>query len=145
MSEDGIEPFGGRLVGSRHVMTVRVYYEDTDFSGVAYHGAYVRYLDRGRTEILRAIAFDHQDLFTSRGEGFVVRRMTLDYVRPARMDDVLTVTTEPEDVKGASLVLRQGVLRGEETLLTGAVQCVYVRNGRPVRMPDMMRRRMMGE
>src|ERR1700753_4133 len=108
----------GAIRGGRHVLTVRVYYEDTDFTGIVYHANYLRYMERGRTNYLRLIGADHRALFEETekeapGFAFVVRSMTLDFLRPARMDDVLAVITEPEDVKGASVTLRQQVMRGE--------------------------------
>jgi acyl-CoA thioester hydrolase len=134
---------GGRMEGVRHVLTLRIYYEDTDFSGAVYHASYLRFLERGRTEILRAIDFDHRRLAETQREGFVVRRMTIDYLKPARMDDVIAVVTAAEEVKAASLVLRQTVLRESETLVTATAQCAYLRNGRPARMPERMRQQMM--
>ena len=129
--------------GVRHVLTLRIYYEDTDFSGAVYHASYLRFLERARTEILRAIGFDHRHLYETKREGFVVRRMTIDYLKPARMDDVVAVVTSAESVKAASLVLRQTVVRDGETLDTALAQCAYLRDGRPARMPERMRQEMM--
>ena len=137
------DPLGGRMDGVRHVLTLRIYYEDTDFSGAVYHASYLRFLERARTEILRAIGFDHRHLYETKREGFVVRRMTIDYLKPARMDDVVAVVTSAESVKAASLVLRQTVVRDGETLVTAHAQCAYLRDGRPARMPERMRREMM--
>ncbi|GBD48411.1 tol-pal system-associated acyl-CoA thioesterase [Methylopila sp. Yamaguchi] len=137
--DDGVS---GRLEGVRHVLTLRIYYEDTDFSGAVYHANYLRYMERGRTEILRAIGFDHRKLWETVREGFVVRRMTIDYLRPARMDDVIAITTWVHEVKQASLTLSQSVTRDGETLVTGLAVCAYVRDGRPVRMPERMRKEM---
>src|SRR5713226_10142710 len=97
-------------------MAVRVYYEDTDFTGIVYHASYLRFMERGRTNYLRLIGADHRTLFeaTEReapGFAFVVRAMAIEFLKAARMDDVLAVTTEPEEVKGASMTLRQQVLR----------------------------------
>lgn len=131
------------MEGVRHVLTLRIYYEDTDFSGFVYHASYLRFMERARTEILRAIDFDHGKLWDERREGFVVRRMTIDYLRPARMDDVIAVTTSAEDVRAASLVLRQVVTRDGETLVSATAQCAYLRDARPARMPERMRREMM--
>jgi acyl-CoA thioester hydrolase len=133
---------GGRMEGVRHVLTIRIYYEDTDFSGFVYHASYLRFLERARTEILRAIDFDHRRLWDQKREGFVVRRMTIDYLKPAKMDDVIAVTTSAEDVRAASLVLRQVVTRGDETLVAATAQCAYLRDGRPARMPERMREQM---
>jgi acyl-CoA thioester hydrolase len=138
--EDGL---GGRLEGVRHVLTIRIYYEDTDFSGYVYHANYLRFLERGRTEILRAIDFDHRRLYETKREGFVVRRMTIDYLRPAQMDDVIAVTTWAKDVRAASLTLAQTVTRSDEVLVTADAVCAYLRDGKPTRMPERMRREMM--
>src|SRR5580698_5798076 len=101
-------PLDGEIRDGRHVLTVRVYYEDTDFTGIVYHASYLRFMERGRTNYLRLIGADHRALFeaTEReapGFAFVVRSMMIDYLKPARMDDMLAVTTEPEEVKGASM------------------------------------------
>src|SRR5829696_8690584 len=101
----------GELRDGRHTMSVRVYYEDTDFTGIVYHANYLRFMERGRSNYLRLLGADHRGLFeeTAReapGFSFVVRRMTIDYLKPARMDDVLDVVTEPIEVKGASVTLR---------------------------------------
>lgn len=123
-----------------HRMTVRVYYEDTDFSGFVYHANYLRFLERGRTELLRDLALEQADLQRDAGLIFVVRRMALDFLRPARMDDVLTVMTEPLELRGASMPLAQEIRRGEEVLLRADVTVAAVRGGRAVRLPDGLRR-----
>lgn len=143
MTADVTDGLGGRMEGVRHVLTLRIYYEDTDFSGFVYHASYLRFLERARTEILRAIEFDHRRLWDEKREGFVVRRMTIDYLKPALMDDVIAVTTQAEEVKAASLVLRQIVTRGGEVLVAATAQCAYLRDGRPARMPARMREQMM--
>jgi acyl-CoA thioester hydrolase len=102
--------------GSRlHRLPVRVYYEDTDFSGVAYHGSYVRWCERGRSDFLRLAGNDHRRLLDGTGgtepAALMVRRMTLDYLAPARIDDVLEVTTRVKALTAATLVLDQRVSR----------------------------------
>jgi acyl-CoA thioester hydrolase len=130
----------GRLEGGRHVLPVRVYYEDTDFSGVVYHASYLRFLERGRTDFLRLAGVDQSTLHAA-GEGliFAVRRMTIDFLKPARMDDVLLVETFTEEVRGASLVVAQTIRRGDETLLTADVRVAALSGGRPARIPDELR------
>src|SRR5438445_10649234 len=103
-------------------MTVRVYYEDTDFTGIVYHANYLRFMERGRTNYLRLIGADHRALFEQAekeapGFAFVVRHISIDFRKPARMDDVLAIVTAPEEVKGASVTLNQKVMRGEELLV----------------------------
>ena len=115
-------PFGGEIRDGRHVLTLRVYYEDTDFSGVVYHASYLRFMERGRTDYLRLIGADHRALFEAAereapGFAFVVRAMTIEFLKPARMDDVLDVTTRPDEVKGASVVLCQQSLERAPLIL----------------------------
>ncbi len=134
----------GELRNGRHTMTVRVYYEDTDFTGIVYHANYLRYLERGRTNYLRLIGADHRDLFErgdqdAAGYAFVVRAMTLDFLKPARMDDILTIVTEPQEVKGASAVLAQKVMRGDEVLMTAGVRFALVSDGKAKPLPEPVR------
>jgi acyl-CoA thioester hydrolase len=137
----------GRLVEGGHVMAVRVYYEDTDFSGVVYHASYLRFMERGRTDYLRLLGVDHRALFEEAeqeapGLAFVVRSMKIDYLKPARMDDVLEVRTSPAEVAGASLTLIQRVMRGEELVVEAAVRAALVSDGKPRRIPASLRKAM---
>jgi acyl-CoA thioester hydrolase len=136
----GLRPAEGTIVAGRHLLPMRVYYEDTDFSGVVYHASYLRFLERGRTEFLRAAGVDQSTLHAE-GEGliFAVRRMTIDYLKPARMDDVLLIETHTADVRGASLTIAQRIRRGEEVLVTADVRVAAVLGGRPARIPDHLR------
>ena len=136
----GLRPAEGTVAAGRHRLPVRVYYEDTDFSGVVYHASYLRFLERGRTEFLRAAGVDQSSLHAE-GEGliFAVRRMTIDYLKPARMDDVLLVETRTEEVRGASLVIAQRILRGEEVIVTADVRVAAILGGSPARIPDGLR------
>ena len=137
-------PLDGEIRDGRHVLTVRVYYEDTDFTGIVYHANYLRYMERGRTNYMRLIGADHRALFEATekeapGFAFVVRSMTLDFHKPARMDDVLDVVTEAEVVKGASATLRQRVLRGDELLVEASVRVAFVSGGRARPLPKPLR------
>lgn len=130
----------GRLDGAAHHLPVRVYFEDTDWSGVVYHASYLRFMERGRTELLRAQGHAQGALHEEmEGLAFAVRRMAIDFARPARMDDMLTVVTRPGEIRGASMTLVQEVRRGAEVLVTAEVQVAAVRNGRAVRIPDGLR------
>jgi acyl-CoA thioester hydrolase len=134
----------GEIRDGRHVMAVRVYYEDTDFTGIVYHANYLRFMERGRTNYLRLIGADHRALFEAAeqetpGFAFVVRSMTLDYLKPARMDDILTVTTAAEEVKGASMTLLQKVSRGDDLLLEAHVRVAFVSGGRARPIPKPLR------
>jgi acyl-CoA thioester hydrolase len=114
---------------------VRVYYEDTDFSGVVYHASYLRFMERGRTEMLRAAGIEQANL----DFGFAVRAMQIEYLKPARMDDELTIETTTRAIGGATLDLDQRVLRGEEVLVTASVRIACIAEGRPARMPKEIR------
>jgi acyl-CoA thioester hydrolase len=137
----------GEIRDGRHSMPVRVYYEDTDFSGIVYHASYLRFMERGRTNYLRLIGADHRALFEQTekeapGFAFVVRTMTIDWLKPARMDDVLEVRTAPEQVKGASVTLLQQCWRGEELLCEAHVRVAFVSGGRARPMPEPLRNAM---
>jgi acyl-CoA thioester hydrolase len=127
---------------SPHRLSIRIYYEDTDFSGVVYHASYLRFLERGRTETLRDRGIDQAALYGDGGAGalsFAVRHMTIDWLKPARMDDVVSVETRIGAIKGASLTLHQRILRGEELLMTAEVLVALVADGKPARMPPYLR------
>src|SRR5271165_223341 len=116
----------------RHRYAVRVYYEDTDAGGVVYHASYLRFAERARTEALRDAGIPHADLLERFTLMFVVRHLEVDYLRPARLDDSLTVVTEPLAVGGATVTLRQDV-RGPEgscAVLTVRLACVRPGGGK---------------
>ena len=134
----------GEVANGRHSMAVRVYYEDTDFTGIVYHANYLRYMERGRTNYLRLIGADHRALFEAAeqeapGFAFVVRTMTIDWLKPARMDDVLEVRTAPEEVKGASITLLQQCWRAEELLCEAHVRVAFISGGRARPIPKPLR------
>jgi acyl-CoA thioester hydrolase len=134
----------GEIRGGRHFMPVRVYYEDTDFSGIVYHANYLRFMERGRTNYLRLLGADHGALFAEAqtqapGIAFVVRSMQIEFLKPARMDDVLDVETIPQEVKGASIMLCQRVMRGDETLVEARVRVACVSGGRARPIPKPLR------
>jgi acyl-CoA thioester hydrolase len=120
-------------------LSVRVYYEDTDFSGRVYHASYLRFLERGRTEWLRARGFEQRELASSGSVVFAVRRVEIDYLRPALMDDLLTIETTIAAVGGATVDFRQTVVRDEVMLADALVSVVALSNGRPTRLPRDMR------
>jgi acyl-CoA thioester hydrolase len=130
----------GRLDGDTHILPVRVYYEDTDFSGIVYHASYLRFLERGRTDLLRLSGVD-QSLLHADGQGiiFAVRRMTIDYLKPARMDDVLHVETRTAEIRGASMTIAQRLTRGDDVIVTADVLVAALAAGRPARIPDDLR------
>ena len=121
----------GSIRDGKHVMQVRVYYEDTDFTGIVYHANYLRFMERGRTNYLRLLGADQRALFAEAeseapGFAFVVRSMTLEFLKPARMDDLLDIVTRPLEVKGASITLHQEVRRGDIVLLEAKVKVAFI-------------------
>jgi acyl-CoA thioester hydrolase len=134
----------GAIRDGRHHMQVRVYYEDTDFSGIVYHANYLRFMERGRTNHLRLMGAEQNALFEEAQEEtggftFVVRSMTLDFLKPARMDDVLDVVTWPIAVKGASIMLAQEVRRGDDVLVKAEVRVAFISGGRAQPIPKAIR------
>ncbi|RXT46479.1 tol-pal system-associated acyl-CoA thioesterase [Bosea sp. Tri-44] len=126
-----------------HSISVRVYYEDTDFSGVVYHASYLRFMERGRTELIRALGIEQRELFDGDAAlGFAVRRMLIDFMKPAVMDDLLTVETKPTVARGATMELDQRILRGEEVLITAQVKVACIGGGKARRIPDVLRHRL---
>jgi acyl-CoA thioester hydrolase len=130
---------GGELTPEGHVLPVRVYYEDTDFSGTVYHGSYVRFLERGRSDFLRCVGVSHAELSVA-GLHFAVSEMTLSFRRAARIDDIVDVVTKVAEMTGARVVLDQSLRRGDEALVEARVTVALVdRSGRPRRFPDKIR------
>jgi acyl-CoA thioester hydrolase len=134
----------GAIRDGRHLQPVRVYYEDTDFTGLVYHASYLRFMERGRTNYLRLLGADQRALFEETekeapGFAFVVRSMQIEFLKPARMDDILDVQTEPAEVKGASITLRQKVVRGDDLLVEAHVRVAFVSGGRARPIPKSLR------
>ena len=134
----------GSIRDGRHTQPVRVYYEDTDFSGIVYHASYLRFMERGRTNHLRLMGAEQHALFAEAqaetpGFAFVVRSMQIDYLKAARMDDVLDVVTWPVVVKGASITLAQEVRRGHDVLIRAQVRVAFISEGRAKPIPKALR------
>jgi acyl-CoA thioester hydrolase len=134
----------GEIRGGRHILPVRIYYEDTDFSGVVYHASYLRFMERGRTDYLRLLGTDQRALFDETeqeapGFAFVVRSMAIEFLRPAVMNDVVEIITETSEVKGASIALKQYVVRSGETLVEALVRVAFVCGGRARPIPQPLR------
>jgi acyl-CoA thioester hydrolase len=119
---------------------VRVYYEDTDAAGVVYYANYLRYFERARTEWLRALGFEHTDLATQHGVVFVVRSIHVEYFLPARFNEALHISVEPDEVGASQIVMKQRVLRGNVTLVEARVRvaCVNIAAMKPVRIPKQI-------
>jgi acyl-CoA thioester hydrolase len=140
----------GEISDGRHVMPVRVYYEDTDFTGIVYHANYLRFMERGRSNYLRLLGANQRGLFEQAeqeapGFAFVVRSMQIEFLKSARMDEVVDVVTEYEEIKGASILLRQEVRRGDDLLATAQVRVAFVSGGRARPIPKPLRIAMQGE
>jgi acyl-CoA thioester hydrolase len=138
----------GRIVadaaGRRHLLPVRVYFEDTDFSGLVYHASYLRWCERGRSDFLRLVGNDHRALIEGAAghepAAFVVRRMHLEFLKPARIDEVLEVVTRVKQTTAATLVLDQRIVRGGVELFTAEATVVLVsRSGKPQRLSAALR------
>lgn len=129
------QPTPGRTVGREHLLPVRVYYEDTDFTGLVYHGSYVRYFERGRSDFLRVIGIGHAELLEGEQPmAFVVSRLTLDFQKPARIDEALVVRTRYESARGPRLIASQSIERDGEVLCSAQVEAACIRlDGRPTR------------
>lgn len=145
MSEDEIMPSSGCHTADGHVLPVRIYFEDTDFSGVVYHASYVRFMERGRTEYVRLLGVMHAALDAGEaGEpmAFAVHRLEIEFRRPARIDDVVEVVTKPREIRGARIILDQKIRRGATVLVSAVVTVVLVtKDGRPCRIPDSLAER----
>lgn len=127
------------------MLPIRVYFEDTDFSGLVYHASYVRFCERGRSDFLRLLGNDHRALIDgSDGRepaAFVVRRMTLEFLKPARIDEILEVTTKVRELTAATLILDQAILRGSETIFEAQVTVVLVsQSGRVLRVSGALQK-----
>ena len=138
----------GRLIedasGRRHILPVRVYFEDTDFSGLVYHATYLRWCERGRSDFLRLLGNNHQALFSGAAgrepAAFVVRRMQIEFLRPARIDEVLEVRTRAKEWSAATLTLDQRVARNGRDLFTAEVMVVLISaSGKPLRLSAALR------
>jgi acyl-CoA thioester hydrolase len=144
MQTSTVSALDGEIRDGRHVMPVRVYYEDTDFSGAVYHASYLRFMERGRTNYLRLLGTDQRTLFEETekeapGFAFVVRSMQIEFLKSARMDDLLDVVTQTEEVRGASIALHQKVMRGADILVEAHVRVAFVSEGRARPIPKPLR------
>ncbi len=133
----------GRIEGDTHVLPVRVYFEDTDFTGLVYHANFLKFCERGRSDFIRMLGIDHRSLANPK-EGqpsvFVVRRIEVDYLKPARIDEVLEVVTQCAEIGGATLILSQEVRRDGVALARLKVSVVLVSEaGKPQRLGQLVR------
>ena len=128
-------PTAGRFEGREHRLPIRVYYEDTDFTGLVYHGNYVRYFERGRSDALRLMGVGHAQLLDGdQPMAFVVSKLALTFLKPARIDEELVVRTHYDAIKGPRLLISQTITRGTDALCTADVEVVCIHlDGRPRR------------
>ena len=135
-----LAPATGVLRGQRHMLPVRVYYEDTDAAGIVYYANYLKFAERGRTEMLRALGVEQDRLRTETGMQFVMREGEVKYRRPARLDDALVVETTLTYLGAASVGMRQVIRRSDEEVarFTANVACTGI-DGKPMRMPAQLR------
>jgi acyl-CoA thioester hydrolase len=134
-------PSSGEIINGTHFFALRVYYEDTDFSGVVYHASYLRFMERGRSEYIRLLGVEQGELF-GEGAAFMVRAMKIDFLKPALVDDCLHIETTTQEVRGATMLLWQNVMRGAELLIKAEVKIAYVVKGRAGRIPDALKAKM---
>jgi acyl-CoA thioester hydrolase len=127
-------------MGREFILPLRVYYEDTDAGGVVYHANYLNFMERGRTEWLRSLGYEQDSLRQEQGILFAVRSMEIDFIRPARFNDEITVTCRVDVFGKASLVFEQSIIRAEETLCHATVKiaCIDASRFRPAPIPGDM-------
>ena len=127
---------GGRFVGREHHFPLRIYFEDTDFSGLVYHANYLRYMERARSDMLKCAGIDQRAAFES-GEGvYAVSELEIKYLKPARFDDLVCVVSTVEHVRAATVVIHQRVMLDHEWLTNARVVAAFLsREGRPKRLP----------
>jgi acyl-CoA thioester hydrolase len=138
MSDDA--PTAGRFEGRFHILPVRIYYEDTDFTGLVYHADYLRYCERGRSDFLRLAGVHHSVLLNAEEPlGFAVNKLTLEFIKPARIDDALIVRSSFETIRGPRMFISQQIERNGEILVKAEVQvCCISLTGRPRRPPAVL-------
>ena len=134
------EPTSGRIEGGHHVLPLRVYYEDTDAAGIVYYANWLRFLERGRTEMLRLLGQEHSALRAEKNVNWVVRRCAIDYLKPARLDETIDVITSCEELRGASLSMLQEARRGADVLVRAELLVACMGEGdRPTRLPKELK------
>jgi acyl-CoA thioester hydrolase len=134
------EPTAGWFDGREHKYPIRVFYEDTDFTGIVYHANYLRFFERARSSFFRLVGFHHSALWDAEDPlAFAIRKIDLDYKKPARIDDHLTIVTTYDKFKGARLWVSQACYRGDELLVTAVSEAASISPaGRPKRAPKWM-------
>jgi acyl-CoA thioester hydrolase len=130
------QPTAGALIGREHHLPIRVYFEDTDFSGLVYHANYLRYFERARSDMLRVAGIDQKAAFDNDEGVYAVAELSIKYKRPARYDDALLIISTVEAVRAASCVIHQRVMRDGELLAEATVVAAFLSpHGKPRRQP----------
>ena len=130
------EPYAGAFAGKEHRFALRVYFEDTDLTGIVYHANYLRYMERARSDMLRAAGIDQRAVHEAGDGAYAVSELTIRYRRPARLDDALVVTSRVVAVRAASCLIQQRIRRGVDMLTESEVTAAFVDPaGRPKRQP----------
>ncbi len=130
------KPYEGHYDGEHHIFAVRVYYEDTDFSGIVYHGSYVRFMERARSDMLTRIGIDQRNAFESGAGAYAITQLNIKYKMAAKFDDALLIVSHPRKVTGARVFIEQNIYRGEELIINADVEAAFVHpTGKPVRQP----------
>lgn len=134
-------PSAGRFDGRTHILPVRIYYEDTDFTGVVYHANYLRYFERARSDFLRLAGVHHNVLLDAADPiAFAVNRINLEFLKPARIDDALVVKSHFDTMQGPRIFISQHIERGEDVLVKAALEvCCISLAGRPRKPPQVLR------
>lgn len=137
-------PSAGRFEGRVHLLPVRIYYEDTDFSGIVYHANYLRYFERGRSDFLRLAGVHHSEMLAGAEPlAFAVNKITLEFQKPARIDDALVVRSVFETMRGPRIFIAQEIVRDGEVLTQAAVEvCCISLTGRPRKPPTLLLERL---
>ncbi len=134
------EPYAGAFVGNVHCFAVRVYFEDTDLSGIVYHANYLRFMERARSDMLRCVGIDQRQAMESGGGYYAVHDLAITYRRPAKLDDALVVQSRVLNVRAAACEIEQVIRRGDEILTEGRVTAAFLgTDGRPKRQPKEWR------
>jgi acyl-CoA thioester hydrolase len=129
------EPYEGAFIGATHRFALRVYFEDTDVAGVVYYANYLKYMERARSDMLRAVGVDQRAAIESNEGVYVVAEAHIKYRASAKLDDALLVLSEIREVRAASCVIHQRVMRGAELLADAIITAAFLANGRPKRQP----------
>ncbi len=133
-------PHSGYIKDGEHILPLRVYYEDTDAGGIVYYANYLKYMERGRSDMLRELGIDQGEMLKFKAAGdvkFVVVRSEVDYIKPAVLDDEITVHTRLEKLGRASLIMAQEIRRAGDILAKGKIRAAVLNeNNKPVRLPE---------